>query len=88
LSDKDEFENELESFSSITDAYEETAIEADEEDYDEYREEQAKLLHFNIVMHTYIPTYYDVHPVPEFRNYRHTDAYFSDKHHDNAFHSA
>lgn len=51
----------------------------------QYRKEQARLLHFILVMRTFIPTYYDKHPEEAFQNVPYPGAYFSDKLHDNAF---
>ena len=63
------FEEDLEPFSSDARALVQAITEAEEEDYTFYREEQAKLLHFNIVMHTCIPIYFDRHPRAQFQNY-------------------
>jgi len=86
LQDELEFEEELEPFDSAAEAYAEAAIEDEDQDYIDYREEQAKLIRETYVAYTYIPKYYDKHPHALFHAWRFTDAYFSDKHHGNAFH--
>jgi cAMP phosphodiesterase len=62
LQDELDFEEELELFDSATEAYSEAAIEEEEQDYIDYREEQAELIRETYVAYTYIPKYYDTHP--------------------------
>jgi len=62
LQDELEFEEELEPFDSAAEAYAEAAIEDEDQDYIDYREEQAKLIRETYVAYTYIPKYYDKHP--------------------------
>jgi len=86
LQDELDFEEELELFDFAAEAYAEAAIEEEEQDYIDYREEQAELIRETYVAYTYIPKYYDKHPHELFHKWRFTGAYFSDKHHGNAFH--
>lgn len=85
---KAHLEQELEPFSTNAEALAQAEIDAKQDEYDDYLAEQAKLLHFNIVMHTYIPVYYDPHPVEPFADLPDEDAFLVEEHQNNFFHSA
>lgn len=79
--------DELLPFSSNVEALADAEVETKKYLHTVYRAEQEKLLHFNIVMHTFIPTYDDRHPRKQFATYHLAGVYLSDKHHSNPFHS-
>ena len=85
---KAHLEQELEPFSTSVEALAQAEIDAKEDEYADYLSEQAKLLHFNIVVHTYTPVYYEPHPHEVLGALPDADVFLVEEHHNNVFHSA
>jgi NADH:ubiquinone oxidoreductase subunit 6 (subunit J) len=77
----------LEPYASEVEALAAVDAERRAEENEHYHKERAKLLHYNLVMYTYIPKYYVPHDTGRFCRYRWPEVFLAEQHQENYFHS-